>query len=29
MVGAGKPVTVIVLDSSAAGGFTTMVIADD
>jgi Domain of unknown function (DUF4397) len=29
MVGAGKLVTVIVLDSSAAGGFTTMVIADN
>jgi hypothetical protein len=28
-VGAGKLVTVIVLDSSSAGGFTTMVIADN
>lgn len=28
-VGAGKLVTVIVLDSSAAGGFTTMVVADN
>ncbi len=29
MVGAGKLVTVIVLDSSAAGGYTTLVVADN